>query len=72
MLEQQGVIRAALKRIYPGLQVEHCAEHQASLERFLEELRRERESPSGKGEEGGGGGGGGGEEEEKQEAHPNK
>lgn len=40
--EQQGVIKAALKRLDPSLEVDLCQEHQDSLEKFVEKMKRKR------------------------------
>ncbi len=39
--EQQGVIKTALKRIFPSLNVEYCQEHQEYFDRFLAKMREE-------------------------------
>lgn len=44
VLEQQGVIKTALKRIYPALEVEYCEEHQKWFESFVEKMKRKSET----------------------------
>jgi predicted RNase H-like nuclease (RuvC/YqgF family) len=40
--EQQGVIKAALNRLYPNLGVELCQEHQEWLDKFVDKMKQEK------------------------------